>query len=81
MAALPALRVGVDGRWQSAVQNGARQGAYTVADVFASWELTSNATLRLNIDNLFDKKYITGVEYGGFYGAPTNGELSLEYKL
>ncbi len=81
VAALPALRVGVDGRWQSAVQNGAHQGAYTVADVFASWELTSKATLRLNVDNLFDKKYITGVEYGDFYGAPTNGGLSLEYKL
>lgn len=81
VAPLPALRLGVEGRWQSATSNGARQGGYTVANAFASWELTPKATLRLNIDNLFDKKYITGVEYGGYYGPPMNGALSLEYKL
>lgn len=81
VAALPALRVGVDGRWQSVTRNGTQQGGYTVANAFAAWTVTPKATLRLNVDNLFNKKYITGVEYGGFYGAPVNGALSLEYKL
>ena len=81
VAPLPALRLGVEARWQSVTTNGARQGAYTVANAFAAWEVTPKATVRLNVDNLFDKKYITGVEYGGFYGAPLNGGLSLEYKL
>lgn len=81
LAALPALRFGADARWQSVVSNGTHQGGYTVADAFAAWELTPKATVRLNVDNLLNKKYITGVEYGGFYAAPTNGTLSLEYKL
>ncbi len=78
---LPALHLGVDGRWQSGVTNTTHQGGYTVVNAFASYEVTPQATVRLNVDNLFDKKYITGVEYGGFYGAPANGMLSLEYKL
>lgn len=81
VAALPALRLGLEGRWQSVVSNTTHQGGYLVANGFAAWEITPKATARLNIDNLFNKKYITGVEYGGFYGAPTNGMLSLEYKL
>jgi len=81
LAALPALRVGVDGRWQSRVENGARQGAYTVVNAFAAWDVTPQATVRLNVDNVFDRKYITGVEYGGFYGAPLHGAVSLDYKL
>jgi len=81
VATLPALRLGVDGRWQSVVSNSARQGGYTVVNAFAAWTLTPKATVRLNVDNLFDRKYITGVEYGGFYGAPVNGTVSLEYRL
>ena len=70
VAALPALRLGVEGRWQSVVSYGTHQGGYFLANGFASWELTPKATVRLNIDNLLNKKYITGVEYGGYYGAP-----------
>jgi len=81
LAALPALRVGVDGRWQSKVENGARQGAYAVVNAFAAWDVTSRATVRLNVNNVFDRKYITGVENGGFYGAPLNGAVSLDYTL
>jgi len=80
-AALPALRLGVEGRWQSVVNYGTHQGGYTVANGFAAWEFNPRTTVRLNVNNLLNKKYITGVEYGGFYGAPTNGTLSLEYKL
>jgi len=81
VAALPALRVGVDGRWQSVVSYGTHQGGYLLANGFAAWAFSPKLTARLNVDNLFNKKYITGVEYGGFYGAPTNGTLALEYKL
>jgi len=81
VAALPALRLGVAGRWQSTVVNTARQGGYALANGFAAWQLTPKATMRLNVDNLFNKKYITGLENGGFYGAPTHGTLALEYKL
>lgn len=81
VAALPSLHLGVDGRWQSVTDNGTHQGGYTVVNAFAAYDITPKATVRLNVDNLLNKKYITGVEYGGFYGAPVNGMLSLEYKL
>lgn len=83
VAALPSLRVGSGLRWQSDISKvaGARQDAYTVVDAFAAYELTDKATLRLNIKNLADKKYIRSVTYGAIYGAPRSTALTLEYKL
>ena len=80
---LPALRVGLGGRWQSEVSKigSAKQGAYVVANAFASYELSKSATLRANVNNLFDKKYIGGLAYGANYGAPRNYGVSLDYKL
>ena len=81
--ALPELRLGVAGRWQSDVYKNysVKQDAYLVANAFAAYELNSKTTLRLNINNLFDKKYIGGIAYGAIYGAPRNGSLTLDYKL
>ena len=80
---LPQLRVGTAVRWQSDVskENGAWQNAYTIADAFAAYALTDKATLRLNINNLFYKKYLRTVQYGAIYGAPRSVLLSLDYKL
>lgn len=80
---LPALRLGLGGRWQSEVSKvgSATQGAYAVANAFAAYEINKAATLRLNVNNLFDKKYIGGITYGAIYGAPRNGSVSLEYTL
>lgn len=80
---LPALRLGLGGRWQSDVSKigSARQDAYLVANAFAAYELSKDATVRLNINNLFDKKYIGGIAYGAIYGAPRNASVSLDYKL
>lgn len=83
LAALPALRVGVATRWQSDVFKigGSRQDAYLLADAFASYQLSDQATLRLNVMNLSDKKYLRTVAYGGIYGAPRNFGLTVDYKL
>lgn len=83
IAALPKLRVGSGLRWQSAVSKmaGASQDAYVLVDAFAAYELTDKATLRLNIKNLADKKYLRSVTYGAIYGAPRTAALTLEYKL
>jgi outer membrane receptor for ferric coprogen and ferric-rhodotorulic acid len=80
---VPGLRAGIDGRWQSDVYKigGARQAAYFLANGFVSYELTDAATLRLNVNNLFDKKYIGGIAYGAIYGAPRNAAVTLDYKL
>jgi outer membrane receptor for ferric coprogen and ferric-rhodotorulic acid len=81
--ALPDLRLGVGGRWQSDIAKlgGPEQDAYFVANLFASYALTESANLRLNINNVTDEKYIRGLAYGATYGAPLNASLSFEYKL
>lgn len=80
---LPALRMGVATRWQSDVhkEGGARQDAFFVADAFARYQITKDLSARLNLNNLFDKKYVTGIAYGAVYGEPRSAYLTLEYKL
>lgn len=80
---LPQLRVGSGVRWQSDVSKtgGARQDGYVLADVFAAYELNDKTTVRLNVNNVFDKKYLRTVQYGAIYGAPRSLSVSLDYKL
>ncbi len=83
LAALPKLKLGVAGHWQSDTRKdgGAHQDAYFLAHGFAAYDLTDRATVRLNVNNLFDKKYVSGLSYGAMYGAPRNAMLSLNYAL
>lgn len=83
VAALPDLRLGVATRWQSDVRKdgGARQSAYMVSDAFLSYRINKDLTARLNINNLFNKKYVTGIAYGAIYGEPRSAYVSLEHKL
>ncbi len=81
--ALPDLRLGAATRWQSEVykSGGYRQSAYMVSDVFASYQVTKDLSARLNINNLFNKKYVGGLAYGAIYGEPRSAYISLEHKL
>lgn len=83
VAALPALEMGIGGRWQSETRKigSARQDSYLLANGFAAYELNDRTTLRLNVDNLFDRKYVGGLAYGAIYGAPRNVSVTLGYKL
>ena len=80
---LAPVRVGLGARWQSDVSKigGARQDSYLLADGFVAYEVNAKATLRFNVRNLTDKRYLSTVAYGAIYGAPRNFALSLEYKL
>jgi outer membrane receptor for ferric coprogen and ferric-rhodotorulic acid len=81
--AIEKLRLGLGARWQSDVSKigGAEQDSYVFADAFAALELTDAATLRFNVRNLTDKKYLRTVQFGAIYGAPRNFGVSLEYRL
>jgi len=83
LAALPGLELGVGGRWQSDTRKigNARQPAYLLANGFAAYDLNDRATLRLNVNNLFDRKYVGGLAYGAIYGAPRHASVTLDYKL
>ncbi len=83
MPGLPKLKFGAGVRWQSDVfKNGAaRQDSYLLVNAFASYQLTDAATVRLNVDNLTDEKYLRTVQFGAIYGAPRQYSVSVEYKL
>src|SRR5690606_13796134 len=72
LPALPNLKFGAGLRWQSDVfkAGAVRQDSYLLVNAFATYELTTAATLRLNVDNLTDEKYLRTVQFGAIYGAP-----------
>lgn len=62
------------------------QSAYTVADLIVGWQATPKLDLRLNINNVFDKKYYNALSGSvGFpsnvYGEPRNVMLSAKYQF
>ena len=81
------LSWGLGGRWQSDIFNiessgfTVRQGSYAVLSGFVGWDFRENASLRLNVNNLGDEKYINTLRYSGYYGAPRNYTLSLNWKF
>lgn len=83
LPALPQLKFGAGLRWQSDISKngGARQDSYLLVNVFAAYALNQVATVRLNIDNLTDEKYLRTVQYGAIYGAPRQFSIAFDYKL
>ncbi|MDV6316595.1 TonB-dependent siderophore receptor [Idiomarina sp. HP20-50] len=84
-----ALKFGVNANWQSEVSNpGAgpngetfNQDSYAVVNAMASYELSKNWDLSVNVNNLFDEKYYSSIDFynQGFFGAPRNFEVSVKY--
>jgi outer membrane receptor for ferric coprogen and ferric-rhodotorulic acid len=81
------LSFGVGGRWQSAISNvetsgfAVRQDSYAVVNGFVAWDFRPEATLRFNARNITNEKYINTLRYSGFYGAPRNYMLSLDWRF
>ncbi|WP_419227115.1 TonB-dependent siderophore receptor [Alteromonas sp. OM2203] len=78
----PEVEVGFGGRWQSEISNvdyNVEQGAYFLGNVYASRAFTEDLTVRMNINNIFDKKYINSLHTVGYYGAGINAQLSASY--
>jgi outer membrane receptor for ferric coprogen and ferric-rhodotorulic acid len=81
------LSFGIGGRWQSAISNvetsgfAVRQGSYAVFNGFVAWDFRPDATLRFNVRNIGNEKYINTLRYSGFYGAPRNYMLSLDWRF
>lgn len=82
------LSFGIGGRWQSEISNvesysqqTVRQGSYAVLNAFAAWDFAGNATLRANVGNLTDEKYINTLYQIGYYGAPRHYSVSLQYRF
>ncbi|MCD9030463.1 TonB-dependent siderophore receptor [Luteimonas sp. Y-2-2-4F] len=85
----PAFSFGVGGRWQGRISNfesyvtsaPVRQGGYTLLNAFAAWDIAPDLTLRANINNITDKKYIHSLYSVSYYGAPREYALSLDWRF
>lgn len=82
-----ALSWGLGGRWQSGVFNTessgyrVRQDRYAVFNAYVAWDFAPDASLSLNANNLTDETYINTLRYSGYYGAPANYTLSLDWRF
>lgn len=87
LPAYSALAFGIGGRWQSGISNMepsghvVHQGSYAVIDGFMAWDILPEATLRLNVHNIGNEKYINTLRYSGFYGAPRSYTASLDWRF
>jgi len=83
----PALSFGASARWQSKISNEessgftVRQGSYAVLNAFVAWQVQPQTTLRLNVNNITNEKYINTLRYAGYYGAPRSYQLSLNHQF
>ena len=88
-------RVGGSVYWQSTIYNEGtssgvdyrvEQKSYAIADLMIGYQATPKLDVRLNINNLFDKKYYSAITGSvpfpsNVYGEPRSVILSLNYKL
>lgn len=82
---VPELTVGADIRWQSEIyaSDDIRQPSYSLVDLIASYQINNDITMRLNVENLFDKTYYSYLNSSNTvrYGAPMNAKLSVNYSF
>jgi outer-membrane receptor for ferric coprogen and ferric-rhodotorulic acid len=89
LSGFPALSFGAGGRWQSEVSNfesyvvsaPVRQNSYTLLNAFVAWDITPDLTLRANVSNITDKKYIQSLYSVSYYGPPRQYALSLNWRF
>ncbi|MBL8271388.1 TonB-dependent siderophore receptor, partial [Steroidobacter sp.] len=90
-ARLPGFRavsLGLSGRWQSDTSKvdeytggTVRQDSYAIVNAFARWDVTQSLNVRANVRNISDEKFITSLYQIGYYGAPRNYEMSVNYRF
>lgn len=77
------LAFGINARWQSdeaKLDSGVllRQDSYATLNLFASWDITEQVQLKLNVNNVTDEKYLTSLDPVGYYAAPRSVSGSLK---
>lgn len=62
----------------------AKQSQFTVVNLMARYQLTDQLSTTLNVNNVFDEKYISALDttfFSGYYGEPRNVMLSTQYNF
>ncbi len=87
-AALPGLKLGGGLRAQGKglrnagnYEGPARQDAFTIVDLMASWRFDPSWTAGVNVRNLFDRSYYESVAFQAFYGEPRSIVVSLQWVI
>ncbi|KTF17458.1 TonB-dependent siderophore receptor [Pseudoalteromonas carrageenovora] len=88
------LTFGANYRWQDSVSrvqvedaSGAalvttKQDAYGILDLMANYKITENVGVTFNVNNTTDEKYLHSLYWAqGYYGAPRNYALSVNWQL
>tara|TARA_Y100000780_G_scaffold184981_1_gene171237 strand:- start:445 stop:2577 length:2133 start_codon:yes stop_codon:yes gene_type:complete len=88
------LTLGANYRWQDSISRvqvkdpagnalvTTKQGAYGLLDLMATYEITQNVGVTFNVNNSTDEKYINSLYWAqGYYGAPRNYSLSVNWQL
>lgn len=80
--ALDKLTVGGGVNWQSEtgynLSYATTQSSYTLASLMARYQINPSTSIALNVNNLFDKEYLTTTA-AGLYGAPRNFMTTVRY--
>lgn len=79
------VKVGASLNYQSKTSydstNAAYQGGYSVVNLMASYDISKNLSVSANLNNLFNKKYLTSVYWSqSYYAAPVNGSISVNWR-
>ncbi|BAP43385.1 TonB-dependent outermembrane ferripyoverdine receptor [Pseudomonas sp. StFLB209] len=78
--ALNKLTIGGGMDWSSKVENlGFTQGSYALANLMARYQVNSNLSVSVNVNNIFDREYLTSYSTWGTYGPPRNFMTSIKY--
>ncbi len=70
--------------WQLGQTVKAKQDDYAVFNLMARYEFTVNLSTLVNVNNLFDKKYLSSLDetfLGGYYGDPRNLMVTAKYQF
>ena len=86
---LSGLTLGGNLRWQSsssrenAGPNGEeyKQDSLVLVDMLANYIVSEHLRVAMNVDNLFDKKYYSGLSGRGRFGEPRSFSLSVSYEF
>ncbi len=83
------IKVGANINWQSEMVNpgvgpngeSARQDAYTLVNLMASYDISEQLQAQINLNNALDKKYYSSIDFynQGFWGPERNLQVSLRY--
>lgn len=90
VASVKGLSLGMNMRWQDDISRiqiqqplvVTKQDAYAIVNVMASYDINEQVNLTFNANNVFDKKYLNSLYWAqGFYGAPRNFSVTLNWSL